>query len=59
MKLVVINLRSVVKSKEWKEKLISLPVLMSEVMENVGGVSQPLKKKARHENAHAIRTPAK
>jgi len=59
MKLVVINLSSVVKSKEWKEKLISLPVLMSEVMENVGGVSQPPKKKARHENASAIRTPAK
>jgi len=36
MRLIVINLSSVVKSPDWQDKLIRYPVLMSEVMKIVG-----------------------
>ena len=58
MRLIVINLSSVVKSPDWQEKLIRYPVLMSEVMMNVGERPEPPKKRARIENLPSGRTPA-
>ena len=58
MRLIVINLSSVVKSPDWRDKLIRYPVLMSEVMMNVGEGSQPPKKRARSEDLRSGRTPA-
>jgi len=48
MKLIVLNLRSVVNSQDWQEKLIRYPVLVTEVMKNVGEMTpEPPKKRAR------------
>ena len=58
MRLIVINLSSVVKSPDWRDKLIRYPGLMSEVMMNVGEGSQPPKKRARSEDLRSGRTPA-
>ena len=58
MKLIVINLNSVVKSPDWQDKLIRYPVLMSEVLKNVGEGAEPPKKRGRTESLRSGRTPA-
>lgn len=54
MRLIVINLSSVVESPDWQDKLISYPVLMSEVLKNVGKGYKPPKKRARAEKLKKI-----
>jgi len=54
MKLIVLNLSSVVKTQDWQEKMIRYPVLMSEVMEKVGEMAEPPKKRARTEDSQPI-----
>jgi len=58
MRLIVINLNSVVKSPDWQDKLIRYPVLMSEVLKNVGEGAEPPKKRGRTESLRSGRTPA-
>jgi len=58
MRLIVINIGSIVKSLDWQDKLIRYPVLISEVLKNVGEESVPPKKRARTENLRSGRTPA-
>merc|ERR1739838_483016 len=58
MRLIVISIASVVKSADWQDKLIRYPVLMSEVLKNVGEGAEPPKKRARTENLRSGRTPA-
>ena len=47
MKLILLYLSSVVKSEEWQEKLIWYPVLIIEVMKNVGETTVPPNPKKR------------
>ena len=49
MKLIVLNLSSVVKSQDWQEKLIKHSVLVTEVMKCVAEDSEPPKKRTRTE----------
>ena len=58
MRLIVINIGSVVKSPDWQDKLIRYPVLMAEVLKNVGEGSEPPKKRTRTENLPSGRTPS-
>ena len=47
MKLILLNLSSVVKSEDWQKKLIRYPVLVTEVMKNAGEMTEPPKKRTR------------
>ena len=58
LRLIVKNLSSVVESPDWQNKLISYPVLMSEVLKNVGKGYKPPNKRARTENPRSGRTSA-
>ena len=58
MRLIVITLSSAVKSPDWQDKLIRYPVLMSEVLKNVGEGAEPPKKRGRTESLRSGRTPA-
>jgi len=58
MQLIAMNMSSILKNKDWKEKLIRYPVLMAELMENTWEVSEPPRKRARTENSQPVRTPA-
>ena len=54
MKLIVLNLNSVVKSRDWQEKLIRHPMLVTEVMKCVVEGSEPPKKRARTEESQPV-----
>jgi len=58
MQLIAMNMSSILKNKDWKEKLIRYPVLMAELMENTWEVSEPPRKRARTEESQPVRTPA-